>query len=275
MPEPEADPEPGPSSTADDKVVQLTRVGDNIAIVTLNRPHACNAINAAMAKALGRVVEIVEADPLLQVGILTGSGRKAFSSGADLKELADDSSPASRETPYGGFAGFAYAHRSKVWIAAVNGPALAGGLALMLACDMAVASTDAVFGLPEVKRGMSAGAGGIYRLPRALPRAVALEMIATGNPISAERAHGLGLVNRLVAPEQVLDEALALARSISANAPLSVAWSLEVARRAYDAQEDELRRHADEVMDRLRQTEDFKEGSRAFAEKRQAHWHGR
>ena len=178
-------------------------------------------------------------------------------------------------TPDGGFAGFAYARRRKPWIAAVRGAALAGGCELCLACDMIVAAGDSRFGLPEVKRGLMAAAGGLSRLPRAIPRHIALEMIATGDPIDAPRAYALGLVNRLTAPDAVMTEALALARQIACNAPLAVQESVTLAREAAYMDEAETGRATDAAMARLRETEDFREGPRAFVEKRAPVWTGR
>ncbi len=255
-------------------VVQLRRVHEHVAVVTLNRPAARNAVSAALAQALDAAVKQVEGDDSVRVAILTGAGA-AFCAGADLKEMAAGSDPHARTTPDGGFAGFVFAPKRKLWIAAVNGPAVAGGFELVLACDLALACSDAVFGLPEVKRGLSAAAGGIFRLPRVLPRGLALELIATGDPITAAHAQRLGLVNQVVPADALLPEAVALAQRVAANAPLAVQWSLEVARRAHDVGEDELRRHAREVVARILQTADAQEGPRAFAEKRAARWQGR
>ncbi|HEY4066064.1 MAG TPA: enoyl-CoA hydratase-related protein [Burkholderiaceae bacterium] len=256
-------------------VAQLRRVGDHIAVVTLNRPLARNAVSVALTQALAAHVKTIEADPTIRVAILTGAGTQAFCAGADLKEMSTGATPLQRSTPDGGFAGFVFAPRSKLWIAAVNGAAVAGGFELMLACDMAIASSTAIFGLPEVKRGLSATAGGIFRLPRRVPRGVALEMIATGEPIDAARALACGLVNRVVAPDQVLAEALRVATLVSQNAPLAVAESLSVARRADDLDEAALRELGRDVTARIHATEDAKEGPRAFAEHRAPVWQGR
>ncbi len=256
-------------------VVRYHREGEHVAVLTIDRPHRRNAISSAVAQALDRHVKAIEADPSVRVAILTGAGSQAFCAGADLKEMAAGGEPLSRSTPDGGFAGFVFQPRRKLWIAAVNGAAVAGGFELLLACDMAIASSEAVFGLPEVTRGLVASAGGIFRLPRVVPRGVALEMIATGEPIDATRALALGLVNRVVPPGQVMAEALRVAALVAQNAPLAVAWSLEVARRAHDADETELRRHAHEVAMQVLQTEDAREGPRAFAEHRPARWVGR
>jgi len=255
-------------------VVQFHRAGVHIAVLTLNRPQARNAVNAALARALEQHVQAVEADAEIRVAILTGAGGQAFCAGADLKELAGGSAPSARSTPDGGFAGFVNARRRKLWIAAVHGAAVAGGLELMLACDLVVASEHAIFGLPEVQRGLIAAAGGIYRLPRSLPRAIALEMIATGDPIDAHRALALGLVNRVVAPGEVLHSALQLAGRVCANAPFAVAESLAVARRVPDLDEAALQALARDAIARLVKTDDYLEGPRAFAERRAPRWTG-
>ena len=256
-----------------DEVVQLRREGEHVAVVTLNRPRSRNAVSRALALGLDRAVKAVEADDRVRVAVLTGSG-SAFCAGADLKEMAGGGEPLSRSTPDGGFAGFVFAPRRKPWIAAVNGPAVAGGLEIVLACDIAIAGTGAVFGLPEVKRGLAATAGGIFRLPRRVPPGAALEMIASGDFIDAARAERLGLVNRVVAPEQLLPEALALAARVAANAPRAVEWSLALARQALDFDEAELRRRAHELTLRILATDDAREGPRAFAEHRAPRWKG-
>ena len=262
------------SSLPTEVPVLLERVDSHIALVTLNRPAARNAVNSALAHALDEIVRQVEADRTIRVAVLTGAGDKAFSAGADLKEKASGR-PVSRETEAGGFAGFVHHPRKKLWIAAVRGFALAGGCELALACDLIVAGADARFGLPETKRGLVAYAGGVWRLPRLLPRNVAIEMIATGEPIDAARAHQLGLVNHVVAPESVLAEALRLARTVCANAPLAVQASLEVARRAFDLDDAALRVLATELRESNELTEDAREGPRAFAEGRAPRWQGR
>ena len=257
-----------------DEVVRVSREGEHIAIVQLNRPQARNAVSSALGVGLDRAVKAVEADASVRVVILTGAG-PAFCAGADLKEMAAGGAPMTRSTPDGGFAGFVFAPRRKLWIAAVNGAAVAGGFEILLACDIAIASSAATFGLPEVKRGLSAAAGGIFRLPRRVPLGVALEMIATGDPIDARRAEALGLVNRVVEPERLLPEAIALAQRVAVNAPLAVEWSLKVARHAMDHDEAELRRQARQVIDVIHASDDAKEGPRAFAERRAPQWTGR
>ncbi|MCK8784756.1 enoyl-CoA hydratase-related protein [Roseomonas sp. NAR14] len=263
-----------PDGTPPSGPVLLGLPEPHVALVTLNRPEARNAVNGALAAALGAIVERVEADPEIRVAILTGAGPHAFCAGADLKEVA-----AGRvhtlHTETGGFAGFVRAPRAKPWIAAAQGHALAGGLELLLACDMAVAADSATFGLPEVKRSLVAAAGGVFRLPRALPRAVALRMIATGEPLAAAEAERHGLLNRVVPAGEVLAAALDLARRIVANAPIAVRESLAIARRAGELDDETLWRLSREASARIRETEDFREGPRAFVEKRAPRWVGR
>ena len=245
-----------------------------VTTIIINRPQARNALDNEAAHGLTAALRAFEADAGARVAVLTGAGG-AFCAGADLKEMAAGGAPTTRSTPDGGFAGFVFAPRRKLWIAAVNGAAVAGGFEILLACDIAIASSAATFGLPEVKRGLSAAAGGIFRLPRRVPLGVALEMIATGDPIDARRAEALGLVNRVVEPERLLPEAIALAGRVAANAPLAVEWSLKVARHAADHDEAELRRQAQEVIGVIHASEDAQEGPRAFAERRAPQWKGR
>jgi len=251
--------------------ILFERIGRHIALVTLNRPAARNAINGEMTQRLEACVREIERDPELRVAILKAAPGKAFCAGADLGEIA-----AGREmslvTREGGFAGFVYAPRVKPWIAAVHGFALGGGLELPLACDLIVAAETTVFGLPEPRRGIVAGAGGMYRLARVIPRAIALELIATGAQIGARRAYELGLVNRVVEEAQLLPEALALAEQIAANAPLAVRESLALARVASELSEQELQRLSNEAVQRVMASADAREGPRAFVEKRTPVW---
>src|SRR6267378_6278199 len=255
-------------------VVTLEMPAPHVALVTLRRPERRNAVNGAVAFELESVVRSTEADPAVWAVVLTGAGGQAFSSGADLKEVAAGRLD-TLWTHDGGFAGFVRAARAKPWIAAVDGLAVAGGFEIALACDMIVASDDASFGLPEVTRGLIAAAGGLYRLPRSLPRALAYELIATGERLAADRALAFGLVNRVVPKDRTLAEALALADSIAANAPIAVRESLKIARLAVDLDEATLSRLSDEAQQRMMQTEDFHEGPRAFIEKRAPRWQGR
>lgn len=255
-------------------VLKIEVVRPHVAVVTIQRPEARNAVNGDVARALDEAVKAIENDPEIWVAVLTGAGGLAFCSGADLKEV----SAGRMETLFttdGAFAGFVRHPRSKVWIAAVEGFAFAGGFEIALACDMIVASENSTFALPEVKRGLIAAAGGAYRLVRALPRAIAFELLATGARISAPRAHELGLLNRLAAPSGALDDALALAASICENAPIAVRETLHVARAAFDHDDATLFALGLEGQDRVMATEDFKEGPLAFIEKRSPRWQGR
>jgi enoyl-CoA hydratase/carnithine racemase len=246
----------------------------HVALVTLNRPEKRNAVNAAIAASLEAAVRRVEADPEIRVAILTSSEDRVFCAGADLGAVAAGKG-AGIETSAGGFAGFVYAHRLKPWIAAIEGMALGGGCEIALACDMIVASESARFGLPEVKRGLLANAGGVHRIGAVLPRNVANELIATGEPLDAARAHQFGLVNRLVPSGGAAAAAKTLADSVAANAPLAVQYSLQAARSAQGLPDGAGRTVASERFAALRRSEDFKEGPRAFVEKRAPIWTGR
>jgi enoyl-CoA hydratase/carnithine racemase len=249
-------------------------VASHIAVVTLNRPEARNAVNVALAQAVDYLVRKIEQDDAIRVAILASSNDRAFSAGADLNEVSKGRAHL-LVTEEGGLAGFVHAPRAKPWIAAVRGRALGGGCELALACDMIVACDTAEFGLPEVKRGLYAGAGGAFRLPRVLPSNIAFELIATGNSLEAPRALALGLVNRVVPSDQVLKSAIELAQSIAANAPLAVRQSLRVARRSAEREDAELRAFSDREGTVVYESEDAKEGPRAFLEKRAPKWVGR
>ena len=254
--------------------VTLERLPDHVALVTLNRPEARNAVNGDVAQGLEAAIDATEADDDVWLVILTGSGDAAFCAGADLKAVSSGQGQGLR-TERGGFAGFVHATRRKPWIAAINGPALAGGCEIALACELRVAVPTARFGLPEVKRGLVASAGGLYRLPRALPQALALEMILTGEPISAERALQLGLVNALAEPEGLLAAAQALAARITVNAPVAVRESLRVAKQALDLDDAGLRALSGQAQQAVMASEDYREGPLAFIEKRAPRWTGK
>lgn len=246
-------------------------VEPHIVLLTLNRPAARNAINGELARAIAVAVEQVEADPAIRVAILTGAGPGAFCAGIDLKEAALGRT-ADFETEAGGLAGFVRTARTKIWIAAVQAHALAGGLELMLACDLAIAADSATFGLPEVRWGLIAGGGGVIRLPRAVPKRIAFQMIASAQPIQAADAGRHGLVNAVVPAGEVVPAALLLARQICANSPAAVRESMALARRSADGDESELWALLASATDALRSGSDFTEGPRAFAEKRAPNW---
>lgn len=248
--------------------------GPHVALLTINRPKQRNAVDGAVARLLARYVDRIEHDPQIRVAVLTGAGDAAFCAGADLLESR---AGRGKDLVVGrkGFAGFVNAQRRKPWIAAVRGFALGGGTELALACELVVAGRGARFGLPEVGRSLIAGAGGVYRLPRAVPQRVAFEMILTGEAVDAQRALDIHLVNHVVADEQVVETALALAEQIAAQAPLAVQESLVIARRAAIESDEKLARASMEVFGRLAVTQDFREGLAAFAEKRPPQWQGR
>ena len=254
--------------------VRFEMLTPHIALVTLDRPAKRNAINPAMATALEAIVRRVEDAPEIRVVLLTSSEPRVFCAGADLAAIAAGQAR-DLETPTGGFAGFVFATRLKPWIAVVEGIALAGGFEICLACDMIVASQDARFGLPEVKRGLIAGAGGIHRLANALPRNIANELLATGEPFEASLGHRFGLINRLAPAGSALAAARELAETIASNAPLAVQHALAAARDGQGQPDGAARTFVSSHVATLRRTEDFREGPRAFVEKREPVWTGR
>lgn len=261
------------STTGEEDVLLVEVVAPHIAVLTLNRPGARNAVNGDLARAFAAATQRLEADPDIWACVLTGAGSGAFCAGVDLKEAAAGLA-AGFETPDGGLAGFVRAPRSKVWIAAAQSHALGGGLELVLACDLAVAAESATFGLPEVRWGLIAGGGGVVRLPRTVPKRIAFQMIATGQPISARDAHLFGLVNQVVPAEHVREAAIAMARQICANSPGAVRESLAVARHAAGEDESDLWVEVAAATRRLSASPDFTEGPRAFSEKRPPRWAG-
>ena len=245
-----------------------------IGLLTIDRPEARNAVNGDVARGMEDAIDQLEADEEVWVGVLTGNG-PVFSAGADLKAISAGQA-ADLQTKRGGFGGIVTRERSKPIIAAVDGPALAGGTEMVLACDLVVASTSARFGIPEVKRSLVAAAGGLFRLPRKIPFNIAMEAALTGDPISAERAHHFGLVNRLVEPGTALDAALELAGAISVNAPLAVRESRRLVLESVAVTDDvEGVRQSGAALMGLATTEDFAEGPMAFIEKRDPVWKGR
>jgi enoyl-CoA hydratase len=244
-----------------------------VALITIDRADARNAVNGAVASGLEAAVERLEADGELWAGVIAARG-PVFSAGADLKEIAAGRA-ASLATERGGFAGITRLERSKPLIAAVDAPALAGGCEIVLSCDLVVASTAASFGIPEVKRALVAGAGGLFRLPRVLPPNAAMQLALTGNPITAERAFALGMVNELCAPGEAVDAALALAEQVCANAPRAVQASRELVLRGAHADDAAAWEMTDAAMIEVMRGEDFREGPRAFIEKRAPVWTGR
>jgi enoyl-CoA hydratase len=253
-------------------------VRGRVAVLRLNRPDARNAVNGDVATAMEAAVDRMEDDPEVWVGVLTanteGQANPVFCAGADLKAI-NSGQGAALGTRRGGFAGFAYRERRKPVIVAVDGLATAGGCEIVLACDLVVATTRSAFGLAEVKRNLVAGAGGLFRLPRRIGRNVAMEAILTGNPLPAERAYALGLVNRLVGPGEAEEAALALAAEICANAPLAIWESRAVVLASEDEDEAALKKRTDAASGVVMRSEDLKEGLAAFIEKRPPVWTGR
>jgi enoyl-CoA hydratase len=252
-------------------------VRGQVALITLNRPDARNAVNDELAQAMEAAIDRLESETDVWVGVLTantqGHSKPVFCAGADLKAL--NAGGQTLGTKRGGFAGFVYRERSKPIIAAVDGLATAGGCEIVLAADMVIATTRSSFGLAEVKRNLIAGAGGLFRLPRAIGQAVAMEVILTGEPLGAERAYQLGLVNRLVEPEKAVEEAIALAEKIATSAPLAVAASRRVVLASAYATDEELKDMTNKEFAPILQSEDTKEGLMAFIEKRAPQWKGR
>ena len=248
-------------------------VQGRVALLTIRRPEARNAVNAEVAAAMEAAIDRLEEDPEIWAGIVAGEG-PVFSAGADLKAIAAGQSNA-LITLRGGFAGICRRDRTKPLIAAVEGPALAGGCEIALACDLIVASSAASFGLPEVKRSLVAAAGGPFRLARVVGAKVAMEVVLTGDPISAERAYQLGLVNALVEPGQALEAAHTMAGRITANAPVAVWQSRNLVLAAQTDDDDTLWHMTAAAFGAVGKTEDFSEGPRAFIEKRPPVWKGR
>lgn len=244
-----------------------------LAVITLNRPEARNAINGMMAEGIEAAIDKVEEDPDVWVAILTANG-KAFCAGADLKEISAGNGH-KLGTKKGGFAGITRRERTKPLIAAITGSALAGGTEIALSCDMIICADTTNFGLPEVKRSLVAGAGGLFRLPRVVGMAVGLEAILTGDPLSSQRAYELGMVNKVVPEADVMAEAEKLAERIMANAPIAVQQSRKVAMQAFSEDDDDLWKESGTAFGVVARTEDFKEGPRAFIEKRAPNWQGK
>lgn len=244
-----------------------------VAVIWLNKPDRRNAIDAAMTAALRQAIERFEADETLKVAVLAGRG-KVFCAGMDLAAFANGEAP---EILRGKnrFGGFVAADRKKPVIAAVHGAALAGGFELMLACDMVVAADGCQFGLPEALRGLIAGAGGVFRLARRVPMAIANEILLTGEAFDAARAESLGLINRIVPYDDLMKTALELANKVARNAPLSVQYSRALARHAATGDEDAFWAINDTYFATIETSDDALEGARAFTEKRAAVWSGK
>jgi enoyl-CoA hydratase len=242
-----------------------------VLVITIARPGQRNAVNRAVADGIAAAVDRLDGDDDLRAGVLTGAGGY-FCAGMDLKAFAAGERP---HVPGRGFAGLVERPPRKPLVAAVEGFALAGGMELALACDLVVAARGARFGLPEVTRGLVPAAGGLLRLPARIPRGAALELVLTGAPISSERAYELGLVTRLAEPGAALDEALALAAAIAANAPLATVAAKAILDQAPGWPADEAWARQRAIADPVIGSDDAREGARAFAQKRAARWQGR
>jgi crotonobetainyl-CoA hydratase len=254
------------------------RCDGNVLVITINRPEARNAVNAAVSTAVGDALAEAQNDPDVRAVVITGAGDKSFCAGADLKAISAGENLFHPDHGEWGFAGYVHHFIDKPTIAAVNGTALGGGTELALASDLVVAEQRAQFGLPEVKRGLIAGAGGVFRIVGQLPRKVAIELLFTGEPMSATDAAGWGLINQVVPDGTVLEAALALAERVTANAPLSVQASKRIAYGADDgviADEEPGWARTTREFGTLIRSEDAKEGPLAFAEKRPPVWKAR
>lgn len=255
---------------AEDEVLVQDRA-DGVLVITLNRPRAKNAMTQAMAVRIAAALDRLDEDPALSTAVLTGAGG-SFCAGMDLKGFLRGERPS---VPGRGFGGVTVRPPRKPLVAAVEGWALAGGFELVLACDLVVAARGARFGIPEVKRGLVAAAGGLHRLPDRLPEVVAMELALTGDPVDAERLYTLGLVGTLTEDGQALDRAVQLAARIAANGPLAVAASKQILVQSRGWPREERFGRQQPLVDAVFDSADAQEGARAFAEKRPPVWTGR
>jgi enoyl-CoA hydratase len=249
----------------------LTEVADGVMIITINRPQKKNAVNKDVAMGIAAALDALDADDNTHVVILTGAGG-TFCSGMDLEAFVQG------ETPYvegRGFAGMVQRSTDKPLIAAVEGYALAGGCELAITCDLIVAADNSKFGIPEVKRGLAAAAGGLVRLPRQISSRVAMEMALTGDFVDADRALSLGLINQIAPAGEALAQAKALAAKIAENGPLAVKRSKQVIKESIDWSQDDMFDKQQVIVNPVFSSEDAVEGATAFKEKRKPNWKGR
>ncbi|MEN3279022.1 MAG: enoyl-CoA hydratase [Solirubrobacteraceae bacterium] len=249
----------------------LTERRDTVLLITLNRPEARNAVNLALAEGVATALDQLDDDPDLGAGVLTGAG-KGFSAGMDLKAFVAGERPWVGDR---GFAGIVQRASRKPLIAAIEGFGVAGGLEVALACDLIVAARGAKLGVPEVKRSLVAAGGALRRLPQRLPYGVAMELALTGDPIQAERAYELGLVNRLAEPGEAVDVAVALAAAIARNGPLALEATKATLQQQFDWTEAEFWQRQAELAEPVMRSDDAREGATAFAERREPVWQGR
>jgi enoyl-CoA hydratase len=254
---------------SEEAILTETRAG--VLIITINRPEARNAVNGGVATGMAAALDRLDAEDDLRVGIVTGAGGY-FSAGMDLKAFVQGESPYAGDR---GFAGITQRASRKPLIAAIEGFALAGGFEVALSCDLIVASRDARFGIPEVKRSLVAAGGALLRLPRRIPYHLAMELALTGEPIGAERAYELGVVNRLAEPGAALETALELAGQIVKNAPLALTASKQIIEQSPEWSTEAMWAKQGEISGPVFTSEDAREGATAFAEKREPVWRGR
>jgi enoyl-CoA hydratase len=249
----------------------LVEINDGIMVITINRPEAKNAIDKATAESVAAAIDKLDSDDTIHAAVITGAGG-GFCSGMDLKAFLRGELPVVEGR---GFAGVTEAKIAKPLIAAVEGFALAGGFELMISCDLVVVAENAKLGIPEVKRGLVAAGGGLLKMPRQMPKRLAMELALTGDLLEPQRALDVGLVNRICEPGQALNKAIELAKTIQKNSPLAVKLSKEVINSATDWTSDEMMAKQFEIVVPIFTSQDAKEGAAAFAEKRKPKWTGK
>ncbi len=248
----------------------IVAVEDGVMLITINRPEAKNSVNLAVAKGIAAAMEELDSNDEIRAAILTGA-EGTFCSGMDLKAFVTGELPIIEGR---GFAGLVEAPPRKPLIAAVEGFALAGGFELAISCDMIVSAGNAKFGIPEVKRGLVAGAGGLLKLPRQIPRRVAMELALTGDAIDAQRAYDLGLINRVVEAGTALATARELADKIAANGPMAVLASKQIMNESEEWSSEDMFKKQNDIALPVFASKDAIEGATAFAEKRPPKWRG-